>query len=288
DTQSTTRQPVSPPGFLVALRKFAAPETVLPENDPLLFHQFMPVGLTITPLAPRGVGGILTSEEVSFNMLSSGRDQTNLFVSRLPELHLSGAVPLGRVRAAPNDGDPRHYRQYLRQIVLYAGASADAGKYVELPADIRHDREQYAAWLNTAPILIGQNTVIAPGVLTNVNRYDNFKSDGYHYNQATLSLMHYFTNRSAFGVDYMWSQVSGNSPFNFDVLDSSQEIDTRLQIGNRHIAVGGLVRYDAVLDRVIDYKITLAPGVGGLIPILTYDYQNKNTSLGLAIEGVTL
>ena len=96
------------------------------------------------------------------------------------------------------------------------------------------------------------------------------------------------TDRTGFGVDYSLSAVNGSSPFNFDVLDASQEVDGRAQIGNENFVVGGVVRADVDHGRVFDYRITVAPTVRGIVPVFTYDFQNKDIACDLKIQGINL
>jgi hypothetical protein len=283
---SSTERPASGRDTLATLRAFALGNGVLPDGDPLLFYQFVPWPVTVKPLDPHPGAGLSAVEQVGVHLATSGNEHNDLFVSRLPEVGISGVLPLTRITTRPTGGDPAEFRRYLRRPVFYAGASSTFGNYLEQPTNIRHDRWQYNAWVNTSPVLIGQNTVIVPQVAFSYNRYGG-RQDGYRYAQTSLSLMHYITDRTAFGFDYMLSAVGGSSPFNFDVLDAAQELDARAQVGNKNISVGGIARLDIEHNRVFDYRVTVAPTVRGVIPVLTYDFQNKALDVGLAFEGIT-
>ena len=271
---------------LAEIRSFVVGNGPLPEGDPLLFYQFVPWPVSIKPLEPHGGPGLATVEQVSANIESSGNQQNFLFVSRLPELGLTANLPLSPVTKRPDGDDPNVFRSYLRRPILYAGASTIFGHYDERPTDISADRWQDNAWLTTSPFLVAKNTVILPRLLATFNHYTDIQN-GYRYAQGSLSLMHYITDRTAFGFDYSLSAVSGSSPFNFDVLDAAQELDLRGQIGNRNLAVGGVIRDDLDHGHVFDYRVTVAPTVGGIIPVFTYDFQTKATGVGLALEGIT-
>ena len=270
---------------LSVLRSYAIGNGILPDDDPLMFYQFVPWPITVKPLEPHSGGGIASTEQLSAHVTASGNEHNDLFVSRLPEVGLSELIPLTRVTARPKGADPARFRQYLRHPVLYAGLSGTFGRYFEQPTNIRHERWQYNAFVNTSAFLIGSNTVIVPRILATYNHYDGSR-DGYRYAQGALSMMHYFTNRTALGVDYSLSAVSGNSPFNFDILDASQELDARAQVGNKNIAIGGVVRADVDNGRVFDYRITLAPTVRGVVPIFTYDYLDKSVNVDVKFSGI--
>jgi len=276
---------VSNTNILGVLRGYAIGNTALPADDPLLFYQFLPWPITVKPLDPHAGAGLAAIEQVSAHVATSGNEHNDLFVSRLPELGLSSIMPLTRVTARPKGNDPLEFRRYLRHPVLYFGSSATYGNYFEQPTNIRHNRWQYNAWINTSALLIGTNTVIVPRLLATYNHYDGSR-DGYRYAQGALSMMHYFTNRTAVGVDYSLSAVSGASPFNFDVLDAAQELDARAQVGNKNIAVGGVVRTDVDHGKVFDYRVTIAPTVRGVIPIFTYDFLDKGVNVDLKFDGI--
>jgi len=70
------------------------------------------------------------------------------------------------------------------------------------------------------------------------------------------------------------------------VLDAAQELDARAQVGNKNIAVGGVVRTDVDHGKVFDYRVTVAPTVRGVIPIFTYDFLDKGVNVDLKFDGI--
>ena len=76
-------------------------------GDPLLFHDFLPEPNPILLFDAPSRGGLGLTEEVSTHVAARGRLRDDLYVSRLPEVTLSGQIPLTRVVTPPADGDPR-------------------------------------------------------------------------------------------------------------------------------------------------------------------------------------
>lgn len=276
----------APDKLLSTIRSYAVGGGILPLGDPLTFYQLIPWPVMVKPLDPHPGFTVGTVEQVSEHIETSGNQINYLFVSRLPELGVSMQAPITRVYARPEGGDPVKFRRYLRKPVLYVGASTTVGSYFEQPTNIRSNRWQDNAWLTTSPVLVARNTVVVPRLLGTYNWYDN-SQNSYRFAQASLSAMHYLSDRTGFGFDYFLSSVSGSSPFNFDVLDAAQELDARVQVGNRNIAVGGVARIDLDGGGVFDYKVTVAPTIRGLIPVITYDFQNRGVDFGLDFRGLT-
>ncbi len=281
--------PVAANDYLGALRKLAtARRPPLPEHDPLLFHDFLPdpnpIRLFDGPPATR----LSLGEELSTHIEATGRRMDNLYVSRLPEVTLNGQQPLAQTDALPRAMTAEAFRSALRQIVPVVTAQAAAGAFREQPANIRAQRARLALGLSTRPLLVAPNTVILPFVQTTANAYNvSGLRSRYNYAQFGMAVNHYFSDRSAIGLQYVGSKQSGDSPFNFDVIDTSRELDGRIQVGNRRLAVAGQVRYDLTRGGVIDYKLAVAPGLAGLTPIFSYNFRNRSVGVGVAIEGIT-
>ncbi|BDI33209.1 hypothetical protein CCAX7_52600 [Capsulimonas corticalis] len=258
----------------------------LPFGDPLLFHDFLQDTPTIRPFDSPSGGGLYLAEEASAHLSASGRRRDDLYVSRLPELRLNGALPLTRVHAAPALGDPVAFRQFLRRPVVYLTSDFITGRYYEQPTGIRGQRDRIQVGLSTRPWLIAKNTLVLPSIENTYNHYDKSKSL-YQYTQTNLAVAHYFTDRSALSVEYRTSKVTGDSPFNFDVLDTSREVITRGQIGNHNIALSTLVRYDLVNHDVLDYRVTVAPTMHGFIPTFTYNFRERSLNINFEVEGIS-
>ena len=160
------------------------------------------------------------------------------------------------------------------------------GYYREEPTAIAGSRSQFQVALSTRPLLIAPNTVILPRLSYVTNRYAG-RTLSYSYSQVSLALNHYFSDRRAVGVQYLASAVHGDSPFNFDVLDTDSELDGRFQTGDHRLALAGLVRYDLLRHDIIDYKITVAPSQRGFIPVFSYSFQSRSFGVGFDVEGLT-
>ena len=283
--------PGPPPTLLDNIRAFAtAPTPLLPPGDPLLFHDFLPQPNPINVFDTPGRGGLTLGEEGSIHVAANGRRRDDLYVSRLPEVTLHGQIPLTPLPDRPAADDPAAFRQALRHVVLYLDAQETVGSYREqlstAPYAIRARRVQTQVGLSTLPLLIAPNTVIEPRFSISSSGYSGGKS-AYRYDQLAIAVNHYFSDLAAVGVQFKASNASGDSPFNFDVLDSTRELDVRVQMGNRHLVVAGRVRYDLSQSGVIDYQLALSPALRGLLPVFSYNFRTRSLGLGVEVKSVT-
>ena len=262
----------------------------LPEGDPLRFTDFLPDPNPIQLFNAPSHGGLYLGEDLSTHVASSGRLRNDLYVSRLPEASLSGDIPLTPVPKAPIYGDPQAFRASLRHIVLYAQARETIGYYREqlssAPYHIYARRISHQAGLATRPLLIAPNTVLLPSISITTNSYSGGKT-AYRYDQINVAVNHYFSPLTAVGLQFLASSTSGDSPFDFDVLDTSRELDLRFQTGNVHLVAAGRIRYDLARGGVIDYQAALGPALRGLIPVLSYNFRTRSVGLGIEIKGFT-
>lgn len=272
--------------YLGAIRRLAtAPKPLLPAGDPLLFHSYLPEASGLNPLAAAPTAGLTLAEDVATNQESRGRRIDNLYVSRLPEVTLAGRLPLGRVSTPTPPSDPAAFRQSLRRLVLVADAQASYGYYEEKPGNRHATRQRDVLGLTTRPLLVAPNTLFQPRVQLTTNYYSG-QGNAYRYGQVDLELAHYFSDRSQVGVGFLDATTHGDSPFNFDVLDTTRELDGWVQVGDRRLAVAGLVRYDLQRGGVIDYKLAVAPGLHGITPVFSYNFRNRSFGVALDIEGL--
>ena len=296
--RSEVPPPVPPPArphdSLATLRALTtAPRPPLPAGDPLLFHDFLPDSNPIHLFDQPGRAGLSANEEASYHIEATGRGRDDLFVSRYPEVSLSGSLPVTRVYLLPAPGDPDAFRHYLRHVALYAGLDAGVGRFHEQPDDINATRTRYTFHLSARPLLIAPNTVFQPGFALTTNHYGGIGShhasgsSAYSYSQYSLALNHYFSPYSAVGAQYVVSQPGGDSPFNFDVLDTSRELDGRIQVGDRKLALAASVRYDALHPHVIDYTLAVAPGLRGFTPVFSYRFFSRTFGIAFEIPGLS-
>ena len=211
-------------------------------------------------------------------------------MSRLPEVIVTGQVPVTPVPAPPVYGDPSAFRRSLRHIVLYADAQETVGSYREqlsdAPYSTRARRIHTQVGFSARPLLIGPNTVLLPRVSVSTSSYSGDET-AYRYDQLSLAVNHYFSTVSAVGIQYLASTTSGASPFNFDVLDTSRELDVRVQIGSDRLVAAGRVRYDLSRGGVIDYQLALSPALRGFSPVFSYNFRTRSLGLGIEIKGIT-
>lgn len=267
-----------------------APRGPLPEGDPLLFHDFLPEAnpIRLFDEPPRGAVGL--AEVLSVHQSAQGNRRDDLYVTRLPELTLTGQLPLTPIPAPPAYGDPRAFRSALRHIVLYANAQETYGNYREqlsdAPYSIRERRVRTQVGLSARPLLVGQNTVLLPRISISTSSYSGSKT-AYRYDQLSVAVNHYFSAVSAVGIQYLASTTGGSSPFNFDVLDTSRELDLRVQSGNHRLVAAGRVRYDLSHSGVIDYQLALAPTLHGFSPVFSYNFRTRSVGIGIEVKGIT-
>ena len=281
-------------GPVTLLDRLRAAATVppgpLPQGDPLRFIDFLPDPNPIQLFNAPSHGGLYLGEDLSTHVASSGRLRNDLYVSRLPEINLSGDLPLTQVPKAPAYGDPQAFRAGLKHIVLYAQARETIGYYREqlsdAPYHIYARRISHQAGLATRPILIASNTVLLPSISVTTNSYSGDKT-AYRYDQINVAVNHYFSPLTAVGVQFLASSTSGDSPFNFDVLDTSRELDLRFQTGTARLVAASRIRYDLARGGVIDYQIALGPALRGLIPVFSYNFRTRSLGLGLQVRGLT-
>lgn len=273
--------------YLGALRRLAtASRPPLPFGDPLLFHSFLPEAMAIRPLDGPPAARVIVQEEVSSHYEAQGRRRDTVYVSRLPEVSVLGHLPLNAVPVPPPPGDPIALRRTLRRLVLLANADAGVGYFEEQPLNHRAARQHVSVGLTTRPLLIAPNTLFLPRVQLTMNYYSGQKNT-YRYAQAGAEIAHYFSPFSAVGAGVLVATTHGDSPFGFDVLDTTREFDTRVQVGNRRLAVGAMFRYDLQRSQIIDYRLAVAPGLRGITPVISYNFRSRSVGFGVDITGLT-
>ena len=273
--------------YLGGLRKLAtATRPPLPPGDPLLFHSYLPEASDIRPLDGPPAGQVLLHEEVSSHIESQGRLRDLVYVSRLPEVALSGQLPLNAVPPPPPVGDPLALRQSLRHLVLLANAEAGVGYYEEQPLNRRAARQRLSVGLTTRPLLIAPNTLFLPRLQMTVNYYSGQRNT-YRYLQAGGEISRYFSPYSAVALGVVAATTHGDSPFGFDVLETTREFDARVQVGNRRLAVGAMFRYDIQRHEILDYRLAVAPGLRGITPVISYNFRSRSVGLGVDLTALS-
>ena len=262
----------------------------LPEGDPLRFTDFLPDPNPISLFNMPSHGGLYLDENLSVHVAASGNRRTDLYISRLPEISLSGNLPLTPVPKVPLYGDPSSLRAALKHIVLYLQARETVGDYREqlssAPYSIRARRTNHQIGLSTRPLLIAPNTVLLPSVSVTSSSYSGDKT-AYRYDQINIAAAHYFSDLTAVGVQFLASSTSGRSPFDFDVLDTSRELDLRFQTGTARFVAAGRVRYDLSKSGVIDYQVAIGPALRGFIPVLSYNFRTRSLGISIQVKGLT-
>lgn len=222
---------------------------------------------------------------VSYKERIFGKSVSDLNLSRLPEVGFVGYVPIAGRQNLPQTGDPNDVRRALRQVALRLSMTPVFGYYDEYPDDEHHGRDAIAMSLAARPVLIATNTLLIPRLGLQTNTYSGGYS--YHYFQYDLAVERFFTDRNALGLEYIKSKVGGASPFLFDQLDTSNELDLRGQIGDRRHVVNVLVRYDLNGHDLFDWDLTYGRVLHCLVPTVNYDNRSHNIGFGLNIQGLT-
>lgn len=278
--------PAPRPGPVALFRQFAqGKQPILPPGDPLMFHNFGAPSPFDNMLANEGNSpAFYLQPNLDIRQRIFGKSVANLTLSRLPELNLLGYIPLAGQQNLPQTGNPEDVRRALRKVALQISLDPSVGYYHEYPDGVHQSREAFAMSLGARPLLIGTNTLFIPRLGVQSNTYSG--NSTYHYWQGDLAVERFFTDRDAFGVDYIRSSVGGTSPFIFDSLVTSQELDVRGQVGNRHHIVNVLLRYDLNRGDLFEWDVTYGHVMHCLVPTITYDSQSRNLGFGLNIEGV--
>ena len=71
------------------------------------------------------------------------------------------------------------------------------------------------------------------------------------------------------------------------LLDTTRELDVRLQLGNRRLVTAGRIRYDLSRSGVIDYQVVIAPALRGFSPVFSYSFRTRSLGLGIEVKGIT-
>ncbi len=289
--RTSTPQPLQP-DYLGALRTLATiRRPPLPENDPLLFHDILPDRNPIQLFDGFARPGLSLNEEVSTHQEALGRRRDDVYISRLPEVSLNATVPLSPAPQPLTGTDPEAFRRQLRQVRFVAFAQAGMGEFREQSRggnshNVQASRQRDILGLTTEPVLVGANTVILPQIELTSNFYSG-RRRAYRFAQLSIAASHSFSQQNAIGLRYLQSGESGDSPFDFDHLDTTRELDIRAQTGSARRTIAALVRYDLARGGVIDYKLAVAAGLEGITPVLSYNFRNRSVGLGVEIPGVT-
>lgn len=279
--------PSAPRTPIALVRQFAESRSrLLPDGDPLLYHNFgVPSVFDRLLTQYGGSPTAYTTATVAYHDRIFGKSSIDLLLSRLPEVSFPTYIPLIGHQDLPHDQDPTDVRRALRQSAVRLYITPEFGYYHEYPTGVHHSRQAISANIEARPLLIGPNTFFYP----RIGVQDNTYSDGfsYHYFQFDLGLQRYINDRTAFGVEYIKSQVRGHSPFLWDTLDTSQELDIRGQVGtNKHI-VSVLLRYDLNRGDLFTWDLTYGKVLRCLVPTINYDGRSHNIGFGLNVQGLT-
>ncbi len=264
-----------------------ATEPILPQGDPLLFHWFQ----TVTAMNDRflTIPNNLTlsaTGTASYREIVQGHETDNLFYSRLPEASLTAIAPISGPRSLPTSRDPQQMRKALKQIALYTVITPTVGRYYEYPDEVSSNRSAAQFSIESRPILVGKNLLFKPAIGYLDSTYPE-KHQSFQVLQYDVAIEKYFTDETGCGFEYLQSQEHGSSPFQFDTPYTSQELDTRLQIGMPRVILGAVLKYDIRGHNLYSQQVMIAPVMRGVIPNFTYDFKDSSFGVGLDIQGLT-
>ncbi|HEY3332403.1 MAG TPA: hypothetical protein VGK19_20405 [Capsulimonadaceae bacterium] len=260
----------------------------VPEGDRLRFHDFT----TTSPIeqifaAPlRGLTSTVTAGS-SYNEPFYARRVSDLRVSRVGEAVLKASVPVGAVRPEfPIGVNPEAARHILRRPEYIFSVEASDGYYRETPTKANGNRQALQARIESRPFLVAPDVLVRPALTINSNRYGHEHNE-YKYTRASIAVQKVYTDLTGIGFEYSAADTSGSSPFVFDTLDTSQELDLRAQYGDKKVILGAVLQYDLARHNVYTAIVSVGANMHFLVPRVTYDTRSRNIGIGLDVAGLS-
>lgn len=195
-----------------------------------------------------------------------------LVVFRQPEL---GATYIGgQLSLTKHKLDPR--------IELYPQVTASWGRFKEIPGlpnYLWRDMITMQGSVNT--VWLGPFTSIQPlGIATYANYQDGdtFQTWGYG-----LDVAHMTPSGSYYSARYISRTSSGSTPFLFDDIDISKEIDLAIQTSMGRNVVGLALNYDAEHGSLFDWEVLYGQRLDCLGTYVRWDNRFKRFSFDMVL-----
>lgn len=275
------QQDVSP------LRAFLRARPLPPPPDPVLdFEDIVrtenPVSFpTRTPARElRGQINLWGNNEIG------NKRRANLLLSRLPEIRVTGRLPLAGL--VPNENEQA--RAYLRRPRLLLTGDLALGQYEERELEgtrraTSRSRLAATAGIGTLPLLLGSRFLVRPQLLLTHQSYNR----GAPYQVAELNVAGNYVlgARSAIGAAYIRRFTSGTTPFTFDLVETKHEVQVRAQAAlSGKYTLGALGRYDADQQQFFDFELALAIRLRCIEPRITYRRLGQQIGLNIILPGL--
>jgi len=260
----------------------------VPEGDPLRFHDFTstsPMSNLFGGPLRYFVSGFLGN--VAYDQRIYNASISNLYVTKWPEGTLWAAAPLGAARPDfPLGIDSAAVRSILSKPEFTIYCAATDGYYREKPTNVDSARSQYSAWLDSRPFLVANNLLCDTTFGYIDNRYSVTKTI-LSYPMAAVSLQRDFNDLSDLGMTLTIANTRGASPFSFDSLWATRELDLRGQWGNNLIVAGAVFQYNLQPYGLYTAKYSIGPNLHGVMPHITYDTRSRTTGFIMDVVGLT-
>lgn len=272
------------------LRQFLRARPLPPPEDPVLdFEDILPAENPISQPTRTAVRDLRAAFQYAGNREVDDRRQGFLLQSRLPEVRLTGRLPLaGEVPQTSNEAA----RAYLRSPRLVVSGDILAGNYAErqLQQDgsrVSQSRLSTNAIIETLPLLLGSRILVRPQISYTHNTYSGHAP--YRILETSIAGGLVLSTRTALSGQYIHRATQGTTPFTFDRIDARSEGLLRGQIafGPRNkYTIAALGRYDFDQSQFFDFQLGI--GIRGrcLEPRLSYRKLGGQFNVTVALPGL--
>jgi hypothetical protein len=212
-----------------------------------------------------------------------------LMLSRLPEVTLSGSLPLSHPADVNDNATARHA---LRSPRFYLSGDTGGGIYREVRLNqdrfvVDERRTSSGMGLGFNPLLLGERFLFSGEASVRSNHYDTDTT--YTVAESSLSAAYIFGTRTMLGGSIIERGIHGTTPFYFDRIDTQNEADFRgqTQLARGRYTVALLERLDLSGHQFFDTEIAL--GLRGSVIEPRFYYNRLNSSIGftIAFPGLT-
>jgi hypothetical protein len=276
---------------LSPIRQLAMARPLPPTPDPILDYDSILLSSDPVERPVRALNRNLYVEvNTSTNRDISNKRQGPLLLSRIPEVQVSGSLPL--VGKVPHGASNATLRRFLQSPHLQLTGSGIIGRYSErrLQNDqqtISSNRVGMSLGIGTLPLLIGDHLLLRPQMNANYFHYNTRGASTYRIIESSVTLDYIFYDRTMIGGSYIRRDQNGVTPFTFDQVDTRDEGQVRAQIAlpGGKFTLASQIRYDIKQSRIFDREIAIAWRGKTIEPRLSYRTQNSQFGFGLALPG---
>lgn len=158
------------------------------------------------------------------------------------------------------------------------------GYFMEEPSTTKGSRfdGRFVAWLN--PIVLDSKTAFSPGVMARYSRY------GVGQNYTTLgfrgTIGRRLGPRSSLELTYANLQMRGETPFDFDRNELSEELNVKVKFPFAGMQWGLGPRYDLQRGRLYDIEYSVSKLFHCIQPTVTLGNKFHEVKLGVMLVGI--